>query len=369
MKQMKKTNRGWKFSSILPLAGFMAITMGWAAPAIAGPDLKVRVGVDVRSVQKNANRTYNFTIRGELKNVGNADYVSQRNQQTLVLYQVGRSNRRIASWPFSRLNRGQIMKVRVPVRNQSRGRRLSYKLALSFDPDIYLDGNPANDDRNSRNNQAILSRARLSSALLYADRRSADRRPAVAVAGPDLQVRVRVDERSVHQNANGTYNFTIRGQLKNVGNADYVPQQKPRYVLFLHQVGRSHRIASWQVNRLNRGQVMKVHVPVINQPGGQSVPSYELVAVPILLKQPRPGQHVNNLDRNPRNNQATLRSRTLSGAFARAALVAAGERARAARARASRGVRVRPGVITPRPVGVRPGVIKTPSLHVYLPVK
>ncbi len=168
MKQMKKTNRGWTFLSILPLAGFMAITMGWAAPAFAGPDLQVRVWVDANSVHKNANNTYNFTIRGQLKNVGNADYVSRNNQQVLFLHEARKAHH-ITDWHFSRLNRGKVMNVHVPVRNQPGGEFVpAYELALSFDLDIFMDKNPANDDRNRRNNQATVSSRTLSDAFARA---------------------------------------------------------------------------------------------------------------------------------------------------------------------------------------------------------
>ncbi len=161
---------------------------------------------------------------------------------------------------------------------------------------------------------------------------------------PDLQVRVWVDARSVRRNANNTYNFTIRGQVKNIGSGNYVSRNNQQ-VLFLHEVGKSHHITNWHFSRLNRGQVKNVHVPVINQPGGEFVPAYELALSfdPDIYLDKNPA----NDDRNRRNNQATVSSRTLSAAFARA----------------SSGV-VRPGVITPRPVGVRPGVIsgKKPDL-------
>lgn len=149
--------------------------------------------------------------------------------------------------------------------------------------------------------------------------------------GPDLQVRVWVDARSVHRNANNTYNFTIRGQVKNIGSGNYVSRNNQQ-VLFLHEVGKSRHIATWHFSRLNRGQVKNVHVPVINQPGGEFVPAYEL----ILSFDPDiyTDRNTANDDRNRRNNQATVSSRTISRAFARAR-----------------------GPITARPVGVRPGVL------------
>jgi len=205
MKQMKKTNRGWTFLSILPLAGFMAITMGWAAPSFAGPDLQVRVWVDANSVHKNANNTYNFTIRGQLKNVGNADYVSRNNQQVLFLHEARKAHH-ITDWHFSRLNRGKVMNVHVPVRNHPGGEFVpAYELALSFDPDIFMDKNPANDDRNRRNNQATVSSRTLSSAFARTSSgvRDVHVRPAIQRPGviktPSLHapVKQRIHHKSV----------------------------------------------------------------------------------------------------------------------------------------------------------------------------
>ncbi|HEB55915.1 MAG TPA: hypothetical protein ENI98_06340, partial [Gammaproteobacteria bacterium] len=168
MKQTKKINWGWMFLSVLPVASLLAAGLGFAEPAIAGPDLQVRVWVDARSVHKNSNNTYNFTIRGYVKNVGTVNYVSRQNQQVLFLHKVG-SSQHIADWHFTRLNRGQAMNVHVPVINQPGGEFVpSYELALSFDPDIYMDRNSANDDRNSRNNQATISSRTISGAFARA---------------------------------------------------------------------------------------------------------------------------------------------------------------------------------------------------------
>jgi len=187
MKQMKKSIMGWKLLSILPLAGLLAVGMGLAGTAHAGPivinptlrptqpagrilapDLQVRVWVDARSVRRNTNGTYNFTIRGQVKNIGAGNYVSRNNQQVLFLHEVGKSHH-ITNWHFSRLNRGQVMRVHVPVINHPGGEFVpAYELALSFDPDIYIDSNPANDDHNHRNNQATVSSRAISSAFARA---------------------------------------------------------------------------------------------------------------------------------------------------------------------------------------------------------
>jgi len=188
MKQMKKIHFGWKLVSILPMAGVLVAALGLAAPAFAGPnkinptklkfkghitpqrrpDLRVRVWVDKRSVHQNADHTYNFTLRGELKNVGKADYKSRRNQQVLFLHEVGKSHH-ITDWHFSRLNHGQVKNVHVPIKNHPGGEFVpAYELALSFDPDIYMDKNPANDDRNRRNNQATVSSKTISTAFARA---------------------------------------------------------------------------------------------------------------------------------------------------------------------------------------------------------
>jgi len=172
---------------------------------------------------------------------------------------------------------------------------------------------------------------------------------------PDLQVRVWVDAHSVHQNANHTYNFTIKGQVKNVGNADYVSRNNQQ-VLFLHEVGKSHHITDWHYTRLNRGQVMNVHVPVRNHPGGEFVPAYELALSfdPDIYLDKNPA----NDDRNRRNNQATLSSRTLSGAFARASS-------------GVRGVHVRPAVQRPGTIRPAPRLAARPAMrsHARVTVK
>ena len=161
---------------------------------------------------------------------------------------------------------------------------------------------------------------------------------------PDLQVRVWVDTQSVHQNANHSYNFTIRGQLKNVGSVNYVSRNNQQ-VLFLHEVGKSHHITDWHFSRLNRGQVMNVHVPVRNQPGGEFVPAYELALsfAPDIYTD----RNSANDDRNRRNNQAIVSSRTISAAFARAS----------------------GGVRSVRPVGVRPGTVRPNVRPSRLPLR
>jgi len=170
MEEEMKMIKGWKLFTTLPLAGFIVMAMGFAGSAFAGPDLQVRVWVDARSVHQNANHTYNFTIKGQVKNVGNADYVSRNNQQVLFLHEAGKSHH-ITDWHFDRLNLGQVMNVHVPVQNHPAGEFVpAYELALSFDPDIYLDKNPANDDHNRRNNQATVSSRTLSAAFARVSR-------------------------------------------------------------------------------------------------------------------------------------------------------------------------------------------------------
>ncbi len=183
---MKKLN--WK-GAVLPLLGLMSLGLGFAGTGDAAPffpkpafpvtggqhptmggcrDLQVRVWVDPHSVRQNRDHTYNFVIQGQVKNIGGADYVSRRNQQSLYLHTLG-SPRRITEWHFSRMNRGQVMNVHVPVRHATGGEFTpSYELALDFDPDILIDGNPANDDCNIRNNQATLSNTTLNHAFARA---------------------------------------------------------------------------------------------------------------------------------------------------------------------------------------------------------
>ncbi len=348
MKQIKKTNQKWKLSFMLPLAGLMAMTMGFASPAFARPDLQVRVWVDANSVHKNTNNTYNFTIRGQLKNVGNSDYVSRRNQQVLFLHQVGRSNH-ITNWHFSRLNRGQVMKVHVPVINQPGGEFVpSYELALSFDPDIYLDKNPANDDHNRHNNQATLSNRTLSNAFARARRtitvRPAGVRPGVIrpnIISPKVfNPKIKTKPDLITQVINAQSGLIL---VKNIGLAT----ARPSHLFILCSRIKSHYRGNACVNPglrlpnfITRYNGFSLRIPALRSGASYRVNLWGRGAIPVSAKVPDTYAIRLSIDWDKQiaeSNEGNNLTR-LNFTFR--------------------------DIITPRPVGVRPGVIsgKKPDL-------
>ena len=93
------------------------------------------------------------TITGTVKNIG-SNYASGSNQQLVNLYE---NSTLVKSIPFQNLNAGESIQI-----SYSRAWNSSspaegefppdYRLEIAYDPDILIDGNPNNDDKNSSNN-------------------------------------------------------------------------------------------------------------------------------------------------------------------------------------------------------------------------
>jgi len=135
---------------------------------------------------------------------------------------------------------------------------------------------------------------------------------------PDLQVRVWLDTSSIRKSnprcAQGcSWDYTIRGSVKNVGRGAFVPLSNNAQTLNLYgpvltSTSRPRLIQSWAFGRLNPGQSKNVSVHLRMQPG----PSIEFVTdykMNIVFGPDSPG------DRNRRNNQATLRRSTVVSAI------------------------------------------------------
>ena len=89
-----------------------------------------------------------YVVTFGVRNVSTNDYVSRDGQQTIDLAKNGAA---LANESFSVLNAGQTLTWSQPVPRPS-GVTDTYDARYSFDPDIYDDGNPRNDDCNSANN-------------------------------------------------------------------------------------------------------------------------------------------------------------------------------------------------------------------------
>ncbi|MCM1983705.1 hypothetical protein [Lyngbya confervoides] len=98
-------------------------------------------------------------ITGVIKNVGSLAYLSQPSQQGLLLYE---NNRLVKTSSFQNLAPGATAQISYerdwnsssPAEGEFPP---TYKLLITYDPDIRLDGNPNNDDCRSSNNQAVRS--------------------------------------------------------------------------------------------------------------------------------------------------------------------------------------------------------------------
>lgn len=95
-------------------------------------------------------------ITGVVKNVGRANYESQPGQQSALLYEIvpGRQPQLVAHRSFQNLAPGQQVQVTYDLNWSTGGEFLpTYRLLISYDPDILRDGNPKNDDCGGSNNQ------------------------------------------------------------------------------------------------------------------------------------------------------------------------------------------------------------------------
>ncbi len=116
--------------------------------------------IDFAIVSKTSQFSGKVRITGVIKNVGLEPYISGPNQQAVYLYEgpMGGKANLVATKKFQNLNPGQEVKV-IYERNWHASSPAegefppSYRVLISYDPDIRMDGNPKNDDCNINNNQ------------------------------------------------------------------------------------------------------------------------------------------------------------------------------------------------------------------------
>lgn len=105
-------------------------------------------------LRKTSRFTGVVRVTGTIKNIGRESFRSRPGQQMVLLYQ---DNHLVASRPFTDLaSQGSLALSFSRNWNSSSPSEgefpPTYKLVISYDPDIYLDGNSQNDDCNQRNN-------------------------------------------------------------------------------------------------------------------------------------------------------------------------------------------------------------------------
>lgn len=89
-------------------------------------------------------------ITGTIINKGRSSFESRPNQQGIYLYE---GNRLVARRNFQTLAPGESISVSFERRWDAASEfPPNYRLRISYDPDIYIDGNPKNDDCGRGNN-------------------------------------------------------------------------------------------------------------------------------------------------------------------------------------------------------------------------
>ncbi|MFN3954351.1 MAG: hypothetical protein ACK4LQ_07830 [Pararhodobacter sp.] len=149
-------------TQVQPLRPGLVITPQDLAPMLRGTQLLPRV-TDLRrpcpdlaaTISQRDGPGNTIIITYGVRNVGSVDYVSGPNQQLLNVSMGGRHAR---SFPFQNLRAGQSVQWNEtyhPFEFPS-----TYRATVVYDPDIFIDGNPRNDDCNSANNSASLTTLR-----------------------------------------------------------------------------------------------------------------------------------------------------------------------------------------------------------------
>ncbi|RQP17348.1 MAG: hypothetical protein EAS52_09060 [Parapedobacter sp.] len=123
------------------------------------PDAKPNIDLAAESLEFTMEKTGDFegnvTLTGVVKNVGDA-YRSNDGQQTIQLLEKPASGKSmvLVSKKFKDLDAGATLEIEHIVQSWRTSQEFppSFILRISFDPDLYIDGNPQNDDSNAGNN-------------------------------------------------------------------------------------------------------------------------------------------------------------------------------------------------------------------------
>lgn len=115
-------------------------------------DQRAQICPDIHvTAQKSPTQNGGNRVVIKVLNTSQADYVSAPGQQSLVVSGQGKN----FSVPFGNLPRGGEVVWQDIVKGPG-----TYIAAISFDPDIFADGNPHNDDCRRSNNQVSVTMAR-----------------------------------------------------------------------------------------------------------------------------------------------------------------------------------------------------------------
>ncbi|MBF6627609.1 MAG: hypothetical protein PHS71_07785 [Proteiniphilum sp.] len=123
------------------------------------PEAEPHIDLAAESLEFSLEQTEpfvgNVTITGIVKNIGDP-YHSSEGQQTLFLIEKPAAGDPVTliSKDFKDLDAGETLEITYQVQKWRSSQEFppDYILRISFDPDLYIDGNPHNDDANQHNN-------------------------------------------------------------------------------------------------------------------------------------------------------------------------------------------------------------------------
>lgn len=137
------------------------INKNFKTPVRTCPDLKA-MPIQFTIVSRTAH-TARVRITAKVKNIGNQNYVSGSNQQSLQLY-VGSTI--VKNLPFQNLAKGASRTTTFYMNYHfSEEFPTTIKSYVSYDPDIAMDGNTQNDECNYSNNSSSRSTAEIGGIL------------------------------------------------------------------------------------------------------------------------------------------------------------------------------------------------------------
>jgi len=135
-------------SKYVPLVlALSLIALAGATCPCDGPDPAAR---EIEFVTTETATGHDVTIRGRIQNLGMQEFQSGPGQQAIQLYEDGTL---VATQEFEDLLIGDT-EVLTFQRSVASGTEFlpTYRLLITYDPDIFIDGNPQNDDCNTGNN-------------------------------------------------------------------------------------------------------------------------------------------------------------------------------------------------------------------------
>lgn len=139
--------------AILPVtlaAAFVIALTGCPAPVCGGPD-PAAISIEFTKLTEPLPNTGTVRITGMVTNIGLANYVSGPEQQIVELLEDGKV---VETTEFQNLAAGESVSVSHE-RAWSTADEFqpdNYTVRIVYDPDIFMDGNVANDDCNMGNN-------------------------------------------------------------------------------------------------------------------------------------------------------------------------------------------------------------------------